>query len=403
MAAPRITSRVARKSPAVRSHERNGVPQGEPEFTGPVRLGKRTKRLVKRLKPHDIAVIDHAEIDRVSGEDLVGTGVRCVINCSRSASPRYGNQGPVILTDAGIHLVDMPAAPLFDMLKDGEAVTVRAGKLYRGEELLWDGEVQDRDAVRGAYESGRRGIGEALEAFAENTLEHIREERELVSGSLHLPELSTTIRDRPVLVVVRGVDHKKDLRALRPYVRDMKPVLIGVDGGADAIIEEGHKPDMIVGDMDSATDHALGCGSELVVHAYPDGRAPGRDRLDRLDLDYKVVPAAATSEDVAMLMAAEKGAELIVSVGSHFNLVEFLDKSRSGMSSTFLTRLRVGEILVDAKGVSRLYRPSAGRGPILAVTFAALIALVIVVATSPSLGALLDLFWLKLQILLGIK
>ncbi|MEA2428138.1 MAG: hypothetical protein QOF37_1766 [Thermoleophilaceae bacterium] len=402
MAAPRIKNRSARRASA-RPHERNGSPPGQTEFTGTVRLGKRTKRLVKRLGPDDIAVIDHSEIDRVSGEDLVGTGVRCILNCARSASPRYGNQGPVIITDAGIHLVDMPAAPLFDVLKDGERVTVRGAKLYRGDELLWDGEVQDREAVQESYEAGRRGIGEALEAFAANTMAHIREERELVSGNLELPELVTTIRDRPVLVVVRGVDHKKDLRALKPYVRDMKPVLIGVDGGADAILEDGHKPDMIVGDMDSATDSALRSGAELVVHAYPDGRAPGRDRLDRLGLDYKVVPAPATSEDVAMLMAAEKGAELIVSVGSHFNLVEFLDKNRAGMSSTFLTRLRVGEILVDAKGVSRLYRPSAGRGPILVVTFAAFVTLVIVVAISPSLGALADLLWLKLQVLLGIK
>jgi uncharacterized membrane-anchored protein len=404
MAVSRTKSRAARKADArAAARQANGSTPAVAEFTGRVRLGKRTKRLVKRLKPDDIAVIDHAEIDRVSGEDLVATGVRCVVNCARSASPRYGNQGPVILTDARVHLVDMPAAPLFDLLKDGEEVTVREGRLYRGNELIADGEVQDREAVRHAYEAGRRGIGEALTAFAENTMEHIREERELVSGNLELPELTTNMRDRPVLVVVRGVDHKKDLRALRPYVRDMKPLLIGVDGGADALLEEGHKPDMIVGDMDSATDAALRCGAELVVHAYPDGRAPGRDRLDRLGLDYKVVPAPATSEDVAMLMAAEKGAELIVSVGSHFNLVEFLEKNRAGMSSTFLTRLRVGEILVDAKGVSRLYRPSAGRGPILVVTLAALITLVIVVATSPSLGELVDLLWLKLQILLGIK
>jgi uncharacterized membrane-anchored protein len=183
----------------------------------------------------------------------------------------------------------------------------------------------------------------------------------------------------------------------------VRPVLVAVDGGADAIIEAGFKPNMIVGDMDSASDRALACGAELVVHAYPDGRAPGRDRLDALGLKYKVVPAPATSEDVAMLIAAEKGAELIVAVGSHFNLVEFLEKARAGMSSTFLTRLRIGEILVDAKGVSRLYRPSAGRGPMLFITMAALVALVVIIAFSPSLGPLFDLLWLKLQILLGLK
>jgi uncharacterized membrane-anchored protein len=273
----------------------------------------------------------------------------------------------------------------------------------RGDELVWEGEVQDREAVTRAYEAGRQGIGEALEAFAVNTMTHIREERELVAGNLDLPDFDTRFRDRPALVVVRGVDHKKDLRTLRSYVRDRKPVLIGVDGGADAILDEGFSPDLIVGDMDSATDRVLRSGAELVVHAYPDGRAPGRDRLDEMGLAYRVVPAPATSEDVAMLIAAEKGAELIVTVGSHFNLVEFLDKNREGMSSTFLTRLRIGEILVDAKGVSRLYRPSAGRGPIVFVTLAALVTLVIVVATSPSLGPLLDLVWLKLQILLGLK
>jgi uncharacterized membrane-anchored protein len=368
-----------------------------------VKLGKRTKRLVKRLGPDDIAVIDHAAIDRVSGEDLAACGVRHVVNVSQSASPKYGNQGPVILTDYGVHLVDMPGAPLFELLKDGQRLTLRGGTLLRGDEVIWEGEVQDREAVGRAYEEGKRGIGEALESFAANTMTHIREERQLLAGDIELPDFATSFRDRPAMVVVRGVDHKKDLRALKPYVRDTKPALVAVDGGADAILDEGFKPDMIVGDMDSATDAALKSGAELVVHAYPDGRAPGRERLDRLGLPYKVVPAPATSEDVAMLIAAEKGADLIVTVGSHFNLVEFLDKNRAGMSSTFLTRLRVGEILVDAKGVSRLYRASAGRGPIMFVAAAAFVTLVIAVIVSPSLGPLVDLLWLKLQILLGLK
>src|SRR3954447_6195178 len=412
MAAPktsRLTTRSRRKDlprPEAQPPARNGdapAPDAPLEFNGPVKLGKRTKRLVKRLRPEDIAVIDHDAIDRVSGEDLVASGVRCVLNVSVSASPRYGNQGPVLMTESGIHLVDMPGAPLFDVLKDGEKLTVRGNKLYRDEELVWEGEVQDREAVTKAYEAGRRGIGEALEAFAANTMTHIREERDLVSGHLELPDLDTRFRDRPALVVVRGVDHKKDLRILRSYVRDRKPVLIGVDGGADAILEEGWTPDMIVGDMDSATDRVLRSGAELVVHAYPDGRAPGRDRLDSMGLSYRVVPAPATSEDVAMLIAAEKGAELIVSVGSHFNLVEFLDKNRQGMSSTFLTRLRVGEILVDAKGVSRLYRPNPGGAPVGLVIGAGLLIMAAIIWTTPGLHDVAQLLWLKLQVLLGFN
>ncbi|MEA2423710.1 MAG: hypothetical protein QOH13_120, partial [Thermoleophilaceae bacterium] len=359
--------------------------------------------LVKRLKPGDIAVIDHQDIDRVAADDLVAAGVRCVLNAAPSSSGRYPNPGPMILADAGVHLVDVTGAELFDLLKDGQRVVVQGAEVFRDDKLVARGEVLDREAVHNAHEHARNRIGEALEAFAENTIAHIRDERELLAGRIPLPDFTTRFRDRPALVVVRGVDHQKDLRILRPYVRDVKPVLVGVDGGADAMLAEGLRPDMIVGDMDSAGDEALRCGAELVVHAYPDGRAPGRARLDRLGLPYKVVPAPATSEDVAMLIAAEKGAELIVAVGSHFNLVEFLDKARDGMSSTFLTRLRVGEILVDAKGVSRLYRPSAGRGPIIIVTLAAILVLAVVVATSPTLGQFLDLVWLKIQILLGLK
>ena len=372
-------------------------------FSGRARLGKRTKHLVKRLDAGDVAVIDHAGIDRIAGEELVASGCRHVINVAPSVSPRYANQGPAILVEGGVQLIDMPGAPLFEMLKEGETVTVDGGSLFRDGQPLWKGTVQDRETVSRAYEESRRRIGEALAAFAENTISHIRDERELLSGHIELPDFDTVFRDRPALVVVRGVDHKRDLRILRAYVRDTRPVLVAVDGGADAILEEGRQPHMIVGDMDSASDEALRSGAELVVHAYPDGRAPGRERLEGLELPYKVVPAPATSEDVALLIAAEKGSRLIVTVGSHFNLVEFLDKNRAGMSSTFLTRLRVGEILVDAKGVSRLYRPSAGRGPIAALVLAAFATFVVVIATSPRLGQLLDLLWLKIEVLLGLK
>ena len=382
----------------------NGRHLPAPEYEGTARLGKRTKRLVKRLEAGDIAIVDHAGIDRVSADDLVETGVRCVINVAASCSPSYPNSGPLILAEAGVHLVDVPGSPLFETVKDGDHVRVRGGRVTTGDGLLLaEGEVQDLETVGRAHEHGRRQIGEAIEAFAENTMNHIREERDLLAGRMEMPDFDTRFRDRPALVVVRGVDHQKDLRMLRPYVRDVRPVLVAVDGGADAILEAGFKPAMIVGDMDSATDAALRCGAELVVHAFPDGRAPGRERLDKLGLKYKLVPAPATSEDVAMLIASEKGAELIVTVGSHFNLVEFLEKNRAGMSSTFLTRMRIGEILVDAKGVSRLYRPSAGRGPMLFVSLAALFTLIVIVIASPSLGPLLDLLWLKLQILLGLK
>ena len=400
MAVRRIKRRSSRRFGAPRSQ--NGKRPHDGELRGRARLGKRTKRLTKRLGAADVAVIDHEDIDRVSGEDLVATGVGCVVNVARSTSGRYPNQGPLILTHAGVHLVDVPGADLFDRLDDGDEIVVRGGRILRDGEVIAEGEQQTVEIVERDRERARARIGEALEAFAENTMTHIREERELLAGEIELPEFETDFRDRPVLLVVRGPGHKRDLAILRPYVRDTRPALVAVDGGADAILDEGFKPDMIVGDMDSATDASLRCGAELVVHAYPDGRAPGRERLEALGLDFKVVPAPATSEDVAMLIAGEKGADLIVMVGSHFNLFEFLDKNRRGMSSTFLTRLRMGEILVDAKGVSRLYQPAAGRAPMLVVTGGALAAFIVAVATS-DLGQFLDLVWLKLQILVGLE
>jgi uncharacterized membrane-anchored protein len=378
--------------------------------SGPVRLGRRTKLLVKHLVRGNVALIDHEDLDRVSAEELIAAGVGAVLNCSRSSSGTYPNLGPQLLVEAGILLLDLPDDHLFERLSDGDPVVVvaeestaerQAGEVLCRGQMLARGTVLDFETVRAETEARRSEIGEALERFAHNTIEHMREERELLAGRIELPRFQTDFRDRSTLVVVRGVEHQRDLRALRPFIRDMKPVIVAVDGGAEALLEEGLKPDMIVGDMDSAGETALRCGAELVVHSYPDGRAPGRGRLEELGLNFKLVPAPGTSQDVAMLIAAEKGARLIVSVGSQFNLVEFLDRNRKGMSSTFLTRLRIGEILVDAKGVSRLYRPQPGLTPLLVVIAAGLVAMVAVVWMTPALRDVANLLWLKLQLLLG--
>jgi len=369
--------------------------------SGPARLGRRTKLLVKKLRPGDIAIIDHRDLDRVSAEDLIAAGAVAVINCRPSSTLRYPNMGPLLLVQAGIVLVDMDGDTLFDQVDEGDPLELRGGEVWRKGTRLASGTLLEPQAVRAENERARDEIADALEAFAENTLAHMREERELLSGKIELPRFDTDFRDRPVVVVVRGVDHQSDLQALKPYIRDVRPVLVGVDGGANAILEAGFKPHMIVGDMDSAQEATLRCGAELVVHAYSDGRAPGREHLEELGLEHKVVPAPGTSQDIAMLIAAEKGAELIVSVGSQSNLVEFLDKARKGMSSTFLTRLRLGEILVDAKGVSRLYRPRPGLAPVAVVAAAGLITLVATIALTPGLREVADLLWLKLQVLLG--
>jgi len=324
--------------------------------TGIARLDRRTKRLVGRLRPGDIAVIDHVDIDRVAADSLVAVGVSAVLNAKPSISGRYPNLGPEVLIQAGITLIDDLGELLFERLREGSAISIEGGTVVLAGEPVATGVRQDAETVAAAMSDAREGLSVQLEAFAANTMDYLKQERELLLDGVGVPDVQTRIAGRHVLIVVRGYDYKADLDVLRPYIREFKPVLIGVDGGADALVESGHTPDLIIGDMDSVTDDVLRCGAEVVVHAYPDGRAPGLDRVRQLDVAALTFPAAATSEDLAMLLADEKGAELIVAVGTHANLVEFLDKGRGGMASTFLTRLKVGGKLVDAKGVSRLYR-----------------------------------------------
>jgi uncharacterized membrane-anchored protein len=380
---------------------RNGSGDGVVIY-GTARLGSKTKHLVKRLRPGDIAVIDHTNIDRIAAEELIATGVEAVINASSSSNGRYPNAGPLMMARAGIHLVDAPGAPLFGLLRDGDPVTIKGGTVVRGGEALFRGTVLGAEDLAIQLDDQRRRIDDALSDFAENTMAHLRQEGDLLTGRVEFPITRTKFRDRHALVVVRGTTYQRDLQALRAYIRDVRPVLVGVDGGADAILEVGLTPDVVIGDMDSASDAVLRSGAELIVHAYPDGRAPGRQRLLDLGLEHTVVPAAGTSQDVAMLMAHEKGAALIATVGAHFNLIEFLDRSREGMSSTFLTRLRIGEKLVDAKGVSRLYNPGVGGRLLALFLLVSLVLIVVVVASSESLREFVDLVWLKIRVLLGI-
>jgi uncharacterized membrane-anchored protein len=380
---------------------RNG--QGPPAtIRGTARLGKRTKELTKKLGSRDIAVIDHRNLDRIAAEDLADCGVRAVVNVAVSSDGSYPNAGPLTLVRGGVPLIDAPGSGLFERIDDGDEIAIEGGTVLLGSDIVAEGRRREAGELAEDLDEQRRRIDSALYAFTENTMAHIRDEGELLSGVIEFPATRTVFRDRHCLIVVRGTDHLKDLRALRAYIRDVRPILVGVDGGADAIVKEGYKPDVVVGDMDSATEETLRSGAELIVHAYGDGSAPGADRLSALGLEFLSVPAPGTSQDVAMLLASEKGASLIVSVGAHFNLLEFLDKQRSGMSSTFLTRLRVGETLVDAKGVSRLYNPGLELRHMALFLAAFAVLLTIVVLTTPALENLAELLWLKIKVVLGL-
>jgi len=357
------------------------------------RIDRRTKNLLRRVQPGEVAFIDHEDLDRVSAEGLADKGVSAVVNAARSISGRYPNLGPLILVERGVPLIDGVGKLLMSKVKEGQPVRVDGDRVYAGAELVGVGTRQTSESVTAAMDVARRRLAEQFESFAANTMLFIVRERDLLFGGSGLPTLDHKMAGRHVLVVVRGYQYKEDLAALRPYIREVRPVLIGVDGGADALLEEGYRPNLIVGDMDSVTEAALRSGAEIVLHAYPSGHAPGRERLTALGLTYKVLQASGTSEDVAFLLAHEKQADLIVAVGSHGNLREFLDKGRMGMASTFLVRLRVGEILVDAKGVSRLYRRRVRGVDTMLLVASAVFAMIVVVAISPPLRLLVKLIW----------
>jgi uncharacterized membrane-anchored protein len=345
---------------------------------GTAKIDRRTKDLIKRLEPGDIAVINHRDLDRVAADGLVAAGVAAVVNADASISGRYPNGGPIRVVQAGIPLVDQTGEEVLERIHEGDQVRVEDGEVWHTDELIATGHPLTADEVHTAMDAARAAIGGELERFAVNTLEYIQREAKLTFRPLELPPIRTKFRGRHALVVVRGLDYRTDLAALRPYIREYHPVLIGVDGGADALLEMRMKPDIIIGDFDSVSEHALATGAELIHHVHLDGRAPGRENLQAWGLPYHEFIVDGTSEDVAMLLAYEAGAQLIVAVGTHASMVEFLDKGRKGMSSTFLTRLRLGPALVDAKGVSRLYEGRVRRRDMALLIASALIAIIVV-------------------------
>jgi uncharacterized membrane-anchored protein len=350
-----------------------------PGVTAVARVGPRTRLLAKRLRRGEIAVIDHVDIDRVAAEALVESGVAGVVNAATSISGRYPNLGPEILVAHGIALLDSVGSSVLAEVHDGDIVRLDGNTLYAGDRVIATGEQQTIETVQLAMAHARDGMAVQLEAFASNTLEYLRRDRDLLFDGVGLPEIRTDLANKHVLVMVRGYNYREDLIALKRYIHDYRPVLIGVDGGVDVLLENGYQPAVIVGDVDALSDAALRSGAEIVLHTSRDGRTtPTSDRLRNMGLQAVEIAATGTSEDVALLLADSKGASVIVTVGTHATLVEFLDKGRSGMASTFLTRLRIGGKLVDAKGLSRLYRPRISTSALLVLVSAALLVVAVV-------------------------
>ncbi len=334
---------------------------GDP-IVGIAVVGRNTKELLRRAKPKQILVLDHRDLDEMAALSIIELKCIAVINAATSMSGDYPMKGPLLLLQAGI--------PIFEIEPNQFALFEDHIRIHIAEHITFHNchqiSVPYRIFTKEQWENLQQiancNVGARLNDFIDNTLKYAQKEKDFVIHPLDVPPLRTMMQNKHVVVVVRGSGYKNDLQALKDYIEDYQPVLIGVDGGADALMKYGHIPDLIVGDMDSVSDEALRHGKEIVVHAYPDGRAPGMTRVQALNLRAERIPSYGTSEDVAMLLAYEQNAELIVTLGTHTHMIDFLEKGRKGMSSTILVRMKIGSKLVDAKGVSKLYhRPISWR------------------------------------------
>lgn len=367
----------------------------------PVKIDKKTKVLVNRLEPGDIAIIDHNDLDEVAANSLVEKKIIAVINCSKSITGKYPNLGPKILSKANILIFDVIKGDIFNNLKEGDIIEIVSRQIFAKGKIIAEVELLSEDKINSLLMLAEENLEIELEKFIKNTLIYANKEKDLILGNLKIPEINTEIKGRHVLVVVRGQSYREDLSAILSYIKEMDPVLIGVDGGADALLEFGLTPHIIVGDMDSVSDECLKKCKEIIVHAYLDGKAPGMKRINRLGLNAKLFPAPGTSEDIAMLLAYDKGADLIVAVGTHSNMIDFLEKGRKGMASTFLVRMKVGSKLVDARGVNELYKSSIKLKYIVWFVMAALIPILAIALVSQPIQNLFRLISIRLRMQFG--
>ncbi len=356
-----------------------------PGTTGIARIDKKTKRLIDRVGPGDIVILDEMDLDRLTADALVEAGVAAVVNAAPSITGRYPNLGPEVLAASNIPLLDAVGPEVFARVKEGAKVRLHDSRLFLGDRVVARGTELDERAVAARMLEAKTGLVDHLEAFSGNTIEFIRSESPLLIDGVGVPELAVKLEGRHVVVVGDGSDRAADLKALKPFIKEYQPIMIGVGVGADTLMKAGYKPAVIVGDPDEIRTETLKCGAELVLPADPDGHASGLERIQDLGIGAVTFPAVGKAGDLALLLADFHDADLIVTVGLGGSLNDFFDRTRRDqIPSTFLTRLKVGQKLVDAKAVSTLYRSRVSGAVIAMLLLAALIVLIAALALTGS-------------------
>ena len=362
-----------------------------PGVRGPARVDRRTGSLLERLRPGDVAVLDHRDLDRTTAQALVERRVAAVVNASSFISGRYPHLGPQLLAEAGVPMVDAVGTGVFADLQDGVAVRVHDGAVLVGDRQVGAGRELGPTEVTELLEDARGGLSAQLLSLTHNTTELLRREQDLLLHGDGVPRTSTDLQGRPVVVVARSFDYRRDLRRLRRYIREERPVLVGVDAGADALLEAGHRPDIVVvgahgltGTSVTVSDEALRAAREVLLHADRSQQRVGPDRLDRLGIRHETLGAAVRTEDLALLVADVGGADLVVTVGAHASVNDLLDEQRDGLAGTLLVRMRVGPKLVDATSVPLLYAGRVRLWHLALVLLAGLVVMAAAVLVTPA-------------------
>jgi uncharacterized membrane-anchored protein len=357
-----------------------------PGVHGTARVHRRTASALGRLHDGDIAVLDHLDMDRATAQSLVDAGVVAVVNAGPMISGRYPNLGPELLVEAGLTVVDNAGPAVFDRVKDGVALRIDGGDVFAGDTLVAPARELTAEVVHAEMDRARSGLVAQLESFTHNSTEFLRREEDLLLHGHGVPRTATEMAGRAVVVAVRSHGWESELRGIKPFVREQRPVLIGVDRGADALVSAGHRPDVVVvtgGSDDLPTAAVLRKARDVVVLVQRGAPRTVTEPLERLGIRPLRFETTATTEDAALLLASASDASLVVGVGMHATLDEFLDSRRTGLASTFLTRLKLGPDLVDAAALPRLYDGAVRPRHLAGALAAGVLALAAAVSVTP--------------------
>lgn len=356
------------------------LPEG-PGVVGPARLCRHGADL-SSVRSGDVVVVDVTDLGADTAQALVEKGVAAVLNVSSSSTGRYPNLGPQVLAGAGIPLVDRVGESVWQTLRSGDVVRVDGGAVHLGDTAVATGVEMTESRVRDQLDEASSGLSSQLDSIVTNAADTLRRDRAMLLEGAGIPAVSTDIKGRPVVVVTDGPDAAGDLKSIRSFVRDHDPVLIGVAGGAELLISAGLRPHLLVGRGDDFSGRMIERSGEVVI-VSPSGRLDRPEQFEAHGRQPVIFTATGTPDNLAVLLADQNEAAVIVLVGGPTRLVDLVDGDTADAAGTFIARLRAGSRVVDAQAVRWFARQRLSWFTPLLLLVAGIVAVVAAVATTP--------------------